>query len=798
MDYLELGMLALRRGEPQEAVNIFHRAREMKQGAAAYIGLAKAFLALGDAPAARWACTKALDARPQNREAAKLLARIEALPADRPPQRQRQASFRVREGRFEVLRASWQPLFLKGINLGVGLPGYFPGEFAVKQDTYRRWFEQMAELGVNSLRTYTLHPPGFYEALAKFNDRSPRKLYLVQGIWAELPQNGDFNDPAYVGELQRDIRNCLNALYGNATLPERPGAASGAYRWDVSPYVCAYLFGREWEGCAVNLFNQRSHGATADFRGVFLQVSDGSPFERWAASMMDGIQAFENETYGVTRPVSIVNWPTLDPLVHPSESEHEQEARWQGQTQPPDICNENEDTVSFDTAKISSRRGPGFFATYHAYPYYPDFMNYDYLASDAPYGAYLRQLRDHHRGQAVLIAEFGVPSSRESAHWHRQGWHQGGHSEARQGDINGMMMKTIHQAGLAGGVLFSWFDEWFKKNWLISAFDAPADRSVCWFNAQNPEQNFGLLAAYPGYPGKAVSLTGSAGEWKDAALLAAKGPGRLLHRFGDGGDGSRQLRTLKVRHDEGFLYVLLETSAAVDFNAAHYCIGLSTAGGENGELLVPFGTGFRSAAGLTFLVHLAGRERSRILACHDYDKGLNAKRGFIRPGRSDQGQWVIMQNKTNMRRLSKDGKRVFPARHASLSALQFGSLDPSHRDHDSRADFYVRGTTIELRIPWGLINFSDPSSKRIVWIEREERSRATAGVGVLALSYKPAPGGPAAVRTGREHNAADVLPVDGPPVLYAWEEWTTPLYHFSLKESYHRYRKALAELPEDS
>jgi hypothetical protein len=156
-----------------------------------------------------------------------------------------------------------------------------------------------------------------------------------------------------------------------------------------------------------------------------------------------------------------------------------------------------------------------------------------------------------------------------------------------------------------------------------------------------------------------------------------------------------------------------------------------------------------------------------------------------------------MQSKTNMRRLSKDGTRFFPARHASMSTLRFGSLDREHRDHDSRADFFVQGTTIELRIPWGLINFSDPGSKQVVWVEGNERSRTTAGIGLLALSYKPAPGGLTAVRTGKEHNAADVLPIEGRPASYTWEGWTTPIYHLGLKESYHHYRKALAEIPEE-
>jgi hypothetical protein len=104
---------------------------------------------------------------------------------------------------------------------------------------------------------------------------------------------------------------------------------------------------------------------------------------------------------------------------------------------------------SFDAARIRSLKGAGYFATYHAYPYYPDFMNNDYLGEENPYLAYLTLLKRHHGDQPVLIGEFGVPSSREIAHWNRKGWHHGGHNFTDQARINGLMMKAIHEAGMA-------------------------------------------------------------------------------------------------------------------------------------------------------------------------------------------------------------------------------------------------------------------------------------------------------------------------------------------------------------
>lgn len=65
----------------------------------------------------------------------------------------------------------------------------------------------------------------------------------------------------------------------------------------------------------------------------------------------------------------------------------------------------------------------GVFASYHIYPYYPDAMNYqkeytDYIDADGKintYRAYLKDLIKEHT-MPVVVAEFGIPSSRGKAH----------------------------------------------------------------------------------------------------------------------------------------------------------------------------------------------------------------------------------------------------------------------------------------------------------------------------------------------------------------------------------------------
>jgi len=166
MKTLELGFLALERGDHQEAVNIFKRALDQGKDAEAFFGFGAAHFRLGDFLTARWAFYQALDLKPDHRAAREYVGRIERERTVKPPSA-RQSRFRAGKNYFEILDGTWKKFFLKGINIGLGLPGYFPGEFAIKRGAYLAWFDRIAALGVNSLRVYTLQPPGFYEALQR-------------------------------------------------------------------------------------------------------------------------------------------------------------------------------------------------------------------------------------------------------------------------------------------------------------------------------------------------------------------------------------------------------------------------------------------------------------------------------------------------------------------------------------------------------------------------------------------------------------------------------------------------------
>ena len=393
--------------------------------------------------------------------------------------------------------SDYRSLVLKGINMGSSPPGYFPGEiaYAISPGEYEKWIEEMADAGFNSIRIYTLHPPVFYEKLANYNQRHPdNPLLLFQGIWLEEIE--DYSDPDSYDLLNRtksftgEIKEVIDCINGNGDIAYRYGKSYGRYITDVSRWTAGYIIGREISSPEVISTNS-FHPSLTSYNGYQFSITGASASEVFATQMLDETVQYEIINYESCRPVSISSWPTLDPLTHP--------------TKPPT----EEDQAFIDIYKISGKNTrAGLFASYHAYPYYPNFMSEEpsYLTYSDSYGpnsylGYLNALKSHYSSIPLVIAEFGVPSSWGSAHQSYSDMHHGGYSEQQQGEKNMRLMHNIIDAGCAGGFMFAWMDEWFKPTWIVSYLEAYGMISggitiptrQLWHNLTSPEQNFGLI-----------------------------------------------------------------------------------------------------------------------------------------------------------------------------------------------------------------------------------------------------------------------------------------------------------------
>lgn len=655
----------------------------------------------------------------------------------------------------------WEKRFIKGVNIGAAKPGSFPGELAITREEYLRWFRQIKEMHADAIRVYTLQSPEFYRALWEFNRKSARPLYLFHGVWIDenaISEEMNAFSPEVTRDFQQNIREVVDAIHGNARISPRRGKGWGIYDRDVSPYVIGWILGLEWEPEFVQETNDRNRGIS-QFEGEYLYTEGVQPFEVWLAKMGDYAIAYETERYRMQRPLSFVNWPTADVMRHPNEP------------------NKNEDMVSVNVEAIKARPdfSPGCFASYHVYPYYPDFMFYqkEYAAfrdaSGRPdtYRAYLRHLLRHH-ALPVLIAEFGVPTSRGITHVNPvTGFNQGGIEERRQGEMLVAMLRDIFEEGCAGGLIFCWQDEWFKRTWNTADLDIP-DRRPYWSNVQTSEQRFGILSFDPGEERRPVCVDGDASEWGERRPLLATDDGEL-YAAADA-EGIYFLVRLKRPYREGNRII----------------IPIDTLSGQGNEV---FGKeGIRLGRPCEFVVVVDGKRNSRVLVDAYYNPfyclyGEQLKMVAEDPAYYIKGSGEFRPIYLCLSRAVylPEEKRAVPLKKVETGRLRFGNANPEAPDYDSLADFSYRGNAVELRVPWQILNIMDPST-RMAMDDLHKGGIRPVKIRGIYVSFLAGGDDGSGSRSASRY------------AFFSWEEWERPSYHERLKRSYEIVKRGFAEL----
>lgn len=656
---------------------------------------------------------------------------------------------------FYVLNADggWDDFFVKGVNIGATKPGFFPGEFGITKEDYLRWFEYIGQMNANTIRVYVAQMPCFYEALYEYNKTAESPIYLFQGIYLNEEIITQYNDAfCNEGELLNsfisDIQNATDIIHGNADIEKVAGNAYGTYDADVSKYVIGWILGIEWSADFVIGTNE-SNPEIDGYSGTYVYTENASAFEAFLAQAADAAISYEFENYGDQRPVALSNWVTTDPLSHPGEPN-------------PTV----EDAVSVDAEHIRARSNffAGFFASYHVYPYYPEFFSFDekYISGEYPntYLTYLNELNSYHT-MPVLVAEFGIPTSRGITHENEiSGYNQGHIEESEQGEMLVSLLSDIHTTGMMGGLVFSWQDEWFKTTWNTKDLTV-AGRRANWADAMTCEENFGLLAFEAGATDTAARVDGDVSEWNADNVVATNG-----------------LLSLSVKSDEEYLYLMADLGGQ-SFEDDTFYIPIDTIAAQGNSSY--HGVSFSQDS--DFLLILDGEKESKLLVDPYYDI-FHFQYAFITsavPKLENQGTAntktfvPILQALSRELVLPSTGETI-PFRTFDSGVLAYGNANPDSEDYCSLADFCQKDGYVEIRIPWLLLGVMDPSSKVQIADLYENEALVEQDIDTFRFGITVS------------DNAKTVEMGH-----YSWEKWDTPSYHERLKKAYYIMQAALPE-----
>lgn len=662
--------------------------------------------------------------------------------------------------------------YIVGVNVGPTVPGTQPGELAIPREVWRRWIAAIADAGFHAIRIYTVQPPHFYQELRAHNLARPDEaLYLVHGVWLDQTRfraASDLFDPSVREHMRQDIVDAIAVVHGNAVLPERPGYASGRYDADVSPWLLSWAIGVEMDPALTAASDRRNAGRPPYEGAYFSSVPGSTPTETWLAEMLD-LTATHEAQRGVTVPLTFTNWPTTDPLDHPSEPLP------------------SEDLVGIDANHVVTHASwpGGYYASYHAYPYYPDFQRYEPGVADFehagrtdPYAGYLTRLREHHRGMPVVVLETGVPSSLGSAHHGPLGRDQGGHDERTQLAIDGEILELLHELGIAGGFLFEWADEWFKFTWNTIDYELPPGRRQLWQNPLTNEAHFGLLAIEDARPvpvvdGDPTTGSGDALAW-DGVLT------QTIH------EGRGAIREVRAAHDASYVYLRVTLDAPEAWRVAPLVIGFDVVPGGNGSLpglADAFGVG---ADADTAVVVSADGTHAYVRASNDPNDILYGRvRGYYPVDRAalalDSGVWNAQRLITNRPYVVPTTGEPRPAEWFDLNPLPQGVTDPAHPAFDSRALWAASGVTVELRVPHMVVGFSDPSSLQ-AWRIADDGAIHTETVERVGLSVA--------------WGSAQTVVANAITTSYGWDPWNRVQWRERPKAGFEALRDVVRRLAE--
>lgn len=267
-------------------------------------------------------------------------------------------------------------------------------------------------------------------------------------------------------------------------------------------------------------------------------------------------------------------------------------------------------------------------------------------------------------------------------------------------------------------------DQWSAASGQTGAYTIPQKDKPLWQDALDPLQNTGVLAVEPTPPAQAGMTL------KDSGLM----------------------QEMQLSADEKYLYMTVVLNREIQYDSEQLFLGLDTYQRNDGEYRYDPAYFATSLSGMEYVVKFDGKSSAGLYVVPAYDRG----KGAFASAESYTGAFDY------------------------VAALKYGSFDTSD------GEMYQTGSILHVRIPWGMLNFTDPSQKIVL---NDSRTQAQAAADPFGLKTAVSDGVLVSVLVANrvskdtEYVFPESKQSDGYK-LFTWEPWKTAAYQLREKESY--------------
>jgi len=572
---------------------------------------------------------------------------------------------------------TWEDFIVKGVEISASSSD-------AKYEEYARWFVSISNMNANAVRVHTLMPPDFYRALYAHNEGG-RSLWLIQGIELSDETFGEMTDLRsgnMVDLFYDEGRLVIDAVHGNKK--------TMGYELDVSDFTIAYIIGDHWDPDLVLYTDYVAKEIAGRYSGRYASVwSSADATATLLAEVFDDLFSYETKKYAQQHIMGLGNTQKTDLLFHDSS--------W--------ATGLNENLAHVNTAHISKtdRVKTGVFAAYRietgvmlnmSYdPAYTDYTDQNGRQSSLRY--YLDALYNTYN-QPLLISGTASAGRGVAGQDQIHGYDRGGIGESGQAEALCYLYEQALDAGFCGGTVGYYLDDPTRTAWNMEKVTRHNQR---WLDVQDAEQCLGIVALeHAGTP--VCTIDGDASEWRGKEVLVRSG-GTLL----------------QAAYDESYLYLHMKIPGYnPESDVVYVPLDITPLSGtsENPDQNLIFDRD------MDFLLSINGKKRGKI-SVQEYYEPIEA----LYMQELEFAYWYVAPPERNSTKFLDVCQYVQPSLYpyagdhvdavmANAGLLHYGNGNPEAENYNSLADYCIAGQDIEVRIPWALLNFADPSRMQIL------------------------------------------------------------------------------------